>query len=225
MTRSVICDMVCATLLCTCLLGAPAFAQSPAQPLAQAEHPVFAAVQRGDISALERLLKESRDKRLANARNAEGEPLLYVAAESGSVDLVGVVLEAGADVNGRSENGETALHAAGMQGSAGVATLLLEKGANPELANRDGERALYWAAATGTLEVVKVLLDKGVALNVQDVRGNTALHGAADGGHAAVVKLLLEKKANALIRNREGLLPAGIARAREHKEVEALLLQ
>ena len=91
MTRSVICDMVCATLLCTCLLGAPAFAQSPAQPLAQAEHPVFAAVQRGDISALERLLKESRDKRLANARNAEGEPLLYVAAESGSVDLVGVV--------------------------------------------------------------------------------------------------------------------------------------
>ena len=128
MTRSVICDMVCATLLCTCLLGAPAFAQGPDQPLAQAEHPVFAAVQRGDIPALARLLRESPDKRLANARNAEGEPLLYVAAESGSVDLVGVVLEAGADVNGRSENGETALHAAGMQGSAGVATLLLEKG-------------------------------------------------------------------------------------------------
>ena len=58
-----------------------------------------------------------------------------------SIDIVRLLLEAGADVNARNIFNSTALHHACGNGDAGIARLLLEHGAAPDVRNHKGDLA------------------------------------------------------------------------------------
>ena len=72
--------------------------------------------------------------------------------------------------------------------------------------------ALHWAAYYGSDNTIDFLFAWNVPLDYQDDKGETALHLAVQSGHSLIVKKLVQKGANKLIRNKEGKLPADIAK-------------
>ena len=104
-------------------------------------------------------------------------------------EVVSLLIEAGADVNGRAPNGCTALMFAAGEGQIGVVTLLLDKGADPRAETRDHTTALTNAVAGGYTEIVRLLLTRApdlklngiledrVALMMTFVRGRSEIRG------------------------------------------------
>jgi ankyrin repeat protein len=103
-----------------------------------------------------------------NGFSRHGSTPLYLAAVQGEAEIVGVLLEAGADPNRESagEGEGTPLCAAASWGHAEVVRLLLRYDADPNLAERTGEvpmTALAWARRNHHDETVRLLLDNGAA--------------------------------------------------------------
>lgn len=112
---------------------------------------LHAAVRRGDLPAMRRLLEA--DPGLANARSetdARGPLPLHVAAESGQAGAARLLLEYGADVSARDlENDAIALGWAAFFGRPEVATVLLGAGSNPNQRNKHGLTPLGCALGGG----------------------------------------------------------------------------
>eukprot|EP00962_Isochrysis_galbana_P057892 scaffold30469_cov67-Isochrysis_galbana.AAC.1 len=99
------------------------------------------AVRAGERERVERLLRSGAD---ADSADAAGTPALHAACATNRRALIGVLLEAGADVQRRSGDGwrETPLHAAlgsGAVGADGVA-MLLAHGADPTARRADRQQ-------------------------------------------------------------------------------------
>jgi hypothetical protein len=90
-------------------------------------------------------------------RDAGGRTLLHWAARNGSLPVLRLLVEQGADVNAVDYEGMTPLHSLASRGDIEGLRLLLEKGANPELATPEGTTALHLAARAGQIEAVRVL--------------------------------------------------------------------
>jgi len=101
---------------------------------------LHAAVRRGDLPALRRLLE--RNPALANARSesdARGPFPLHVAAEAGQAGAARLLLEYGADVAARDlENDAIALGWAAFFGRAEVVEVLVAAGSEVNQRNRHG---------------------------------------------------------------------------------------
>lgn len=190
-----------------------------ADPRAQAKV-LFEHIVAGDMIALEELTKQG--VHLA-ARNEDGEPSLYVAAERGSPEVLALLIRERTDLRLRTRNGETAMHAAAMRGDPVIIRMLLDAGAEPNSLNMNGETPLAWAAMTGNPLAAITLLERGAIVNAADENGNTPLHGAAASGHDDVVKVLLSRRANPALRNREGRTARDLALEREQADVVRLL--
>jgi ankyrin repeat protein len=101
---------------------------------------LHAAVKRGDLPAMRRLLE--RNPALANARSetdARGTFPLHVAAESGQAGAARLLLEYGADVAARDlENDAIALGWAAFFGRPEVVEILVNAGSEPSQRNKHG---------------------------------------------------------------------------------------
>ncbi|CAM9598101.1 unnamed protein product [Ectocarpus fasciculatus] len=119
------------------------------------------------------------------------------AAVRGNLDLVNMLIEAGADGSSgwRGCRGRTLLDAAALGGSAGVVAALLRAGARPDVkvVSMSPQRsALYVATMCGHVEAAESLIVAGADVDFQDpVRQNDVLHEAAIGGHEQLVNELL----------------------------------
>jgi ankyrin repeat protein len=160
----------------------------------------------------------------SNVGIAELRQHLLRAAESGNVDMVQELVDAGVHVDCRDRENNTALIVASQAGRTHVVTLLLKNGANPEDINNDGNTALICAAERGHKEVVDVLLSAGADVNAQNREGEKALTQAAREGQTEVVRLLLDKGANIKARTNTGNTPLSLASYRGHAEIVKLLL-
>ncbi|KAH6718728.1 ankyrin repeat-containing domain protein [Leptodontidium sp. MPI-SDFR-AT-0119] len=93
----------------------------------------------------------------------EPRTALQLAIESGNVDLVHRLIDAGADVNGPAarHSGATALQLAAAKGYFGLAKLLIEHGAdiNADGARKSGRTALEIAAEHGRIDIVQFFLN------------------------------------------------------------------
>jgi hypothetical protein len=78
---------------------------------------------------------------LVNAVDAMGWSSLHRASLMGYVDVMALLIEAGADIELTAKNGETALYIAADHLHHEACELLLRSGASPRLIPREGERS------------------------------------------------------------------------------------
>ncbi|KAJ7023916.1 ankyrin repeat-containing domain protein [Mycena alexandri] len=103
---------------------------------------------------------------------------IIVASYYGHREIVGLLLEKGADIN-----------------AAEFVHLLLEKGANINAAGGYYGSSLQAAAAGGHTEIVSILLENGADVNAAGGHYGSSLQAATNEGHTEIVRLPLEKGA------------------------------
>jgi ankyrin repeat protein len=136
-----------------------------------------------------------------NTVDANGDPVLLIAARSGFEPTLDALLTAGAKVNVRNPYGDSAIMVAAISGRLPIVKKLLARGA---AINHPGWTPLIYAATGGHADVARYLIDAGADVNAASPNGTTALMMAVRGGHAAVVDLLLARRADVGHRNDDG---------------------
>ena len=130
-------------------------------------------------------------------------PLSAASSWPGNIEVVKILLKAGADPNQVGNGTRSALFNAATHGHAHVAQALLQARAHVEAAtlgsrgNIDVKEVtpLIAAIEAGHFHVVHLLADAGADVNRPDSSGFTPLMGAARAGHAKMVQFLLERGA------------------------------
>jgi ankyrin repeat protein len=156
---------------------------------AEPELGVLEAAAAGRPDRLRELLDADPEAR--HARTPEGFTPLGLAAFLGGPEVVGVLLEHGADPDDDADNqfGVRPVHAAAAAHDRETMRLLLEAGADPNLRQRGGFVPLHEAAHSDDVEMAKLLLEHGAdpALTADDGRDSARM--AADDGSTRVIEL------------------------------------
>ena len=124
---------------------------------------------------------------------------LLVAIETGSVQLVDLLLEAGAHVNKEPRLGvrHTPLQKACEVGSFEITQLLMQRGAlvTAPAATANGGTALQCAAKSGNIRIVQMLLDNGAKWDspMSVCNGRTPLEAAAEHGRFDMLRYMCEE--------------------------------
>jgi len=101
---------------------------------------------------------------------------LWEAVITGSNEIIGLHLMAGANVDAREPaNGSSPLIVAAAYGRESTVEYLLENGADIDFQNYDGNTALYLAAFLGRVEIVKLLIENGADRSIANNIGETPL--------------------------------------------------
>jgi ankyrin repeat protein len=148
-----------------------------------------AAMQR-DRDGVRSLLKLKVD---VNAPQGDGMTALHWAALQDDLEILKLLLAAGANVKAVTRNGAiTPLFLACTNGNPATIEALLKAGAHPNSVNANGTTALMTAASSGNPDAVRVLLDHGADVNAKETaHGQTALMFAAALNRDAAINLLM----------------------------------
>jgi len=130
---------------------------------------------------------------------------LKKAVERNNLEMVKLLIEAGADCKVTDDNGWNALHFAAIGNNFEIGKLLFEA-ENSLLIEKDewGESALYFAMKYYNIEFEDHLIGKGTNPRGKDKSGRTALHWATFDGATKVVQFLIESGADLEIRDKGG---------------------
>lgn len=125
----------------------------------------------------------------------ERTPLLIACTYADNIEVVRLLLDAGAGIEDHDRYGETVVTSASKQGGTELLELLIAAGADIRGGGGLGERApLVWAAGAGHADTIDCLLRHGAGRDAEALNGS--LFVAAVRGHTDVVRLLLEHEAD-----------------------------
>jgi ankyrin repeat protein len=152
-------------------------AANPAKAHPEGETPLLAASRSGSVPAVRLLLTRGVD--VNHAESFQKTTALMWAAAEGHLDVVDVLIEAGADPNRQGHittltdrnnadhptGGFTALMFAARAGNDALVRRLIAKGANINLKNGDGASAAMVAMYNDRFDVAKTLIELGSDVN------------------------------------------------------------
>ncbi|KAF0318128.1 ankyrin repeat protein [Colletotrichum asianum] len=148
--------------------------------------PMFYAAIEGKITFMRLLFKFGAD-----LSHKSQHDLLHLAARLGNSDVVGLLLEQGADADRQDSDQRTPLITAVVSNQLSAARKLLLEGAPIETPGRGGRTALHEAAVFDRVDIAEVLLQFGAQVESHDDKGQTPLGIAARSGSEALASLLL----------------------------------
>ncbi len=123
----------------------------------------------------------------ADPKDKPVSPLVR-ASRGGHLEIIRLLLDAGADPNRISAYGNSsALTDAIEQNHLEVVALLLKAGAKVNTPVEDKRTALHYAIRQKNPDLIQSLLKAGADVNAQDYWGGTVLHEAAESGSAKLV--------------------------------------
>lgn len=207
-------------------------------PAANGQTDLIVAASRGDVATVNALLARGVDPNQADERT--GLTPLTQSSFYGHVEVVRLLLRAGADLNRASKDGLTALTQACVKGQIEVLDFLLSKGADVNSRSVTSFTPLMWTAAVGQTNrktVTARLIAAGANVDARDERGRTALMlvpfdqstaqiqemlGFKD-DDLAVTKLLIGARANIDAVDSSGTNALGYAEKKGRTKVAALL--
>uniref|UniRef100_A0A8B9HUM8 Tetratricopeptide repeat, ankyrin repeat and coiled-coil containing 1b n=1 Tax=Astyanax mexicanus TaxID=7994 RepID=A0A8B9HUM8_ASTMX len=175
-------------------------------------------------------------------------PVLCVQAHLGHQEMVGLLLEFGANVDVVSENGTSALSYAAAAGHLGLISMLCKRGAKVSYQNMFtvvkslldlknelvvqidahdtlwGETALTAAAGRGKMDVCTYLLEEGAQVQQVNRRGMCALFCAVRQGHWQIADVLLQHGADVNGSDKQGRTLLMVAASEGHLSTVEFLL-
>ena len=140
-----------------------------------------------------------------NHQGFQNRTALHIAVSNGRVNVVEVLIDAGADIEAKDVKGLTPLHYACDAGKLEIVQMLVEAGADVRVADNEGETCLNRAANDGRTETVRYLASLREADVIrQGFQNRTALHTAVSSGHVNVVEVLIDAGADIEAKNVNG---------------------
>ena len=159
------------------------------QPIHQGSSPLFTACRQGRVDIC-RLLLQARAE-MERAIMANGATALIVASARNHLEIVRLLIEAGANKENSCTDGATALFVASEGNYLEIVNLLVQAGADKDKAlETTGKTPLIVAAEQGQLETLCYLMKAGANIQKKSSEGLTALDFAVRGGHSNIVELL-----------------------------------
>ncbi len=152
---------------------------------------------------------------------------LMIASLKEEVEIIRMLLDAGADPGIKSQGGLSALIIAGQQGKAKSIRALVEGGAEIDAVDevRDHNNTAFgWAVYLGQVEAVKELIALGADINfVPGGAGDTPVISAVRAFQVEVLKILIEAKADVNNPNKMGNTALYYAKLAGDEEMISLL--
>lgn len=140
-----------------------------------------------------KLLLQRRVK--VDQKDKYGVAPIHLAAWFGSLDILKLLVQAGAEQKAENEEGLNILHCAAINNHTEIVDYIVNDLQMKELDKDDlsGHRAFALAAEHGCVKMLQVLMEPyNMATMKPNKRGDTPLHLAARNGHLDVVQLLLQ---------------------------------
>lgn len=142
---------------------------------------------------------------------------LILATLKGSMSIVKMLLDRGANVNHRNANGHTSVKYAGSKNHKDLLVHLLDVGGDPNAKDHIGDTPLHRVASMEHHDCLRILLthplsSKIISVNAQNNQGNTALHLACENDDATGAILLVEHGAAIDIQNKAKETPLDLCK-------------
>ncbi|XP_068455425.1 ankyrin repeat and death domain-containing protein 1B-like [Clinocottus analis] len=172
------------------------------------------------------LLLQRRVK--VDQRDKHGVAPIHLAAWFGSLDIMKLLVQAGAEQKVENEEGLNILHCAAINNHTEIAEYIINDLQMKELDKDDqsGHRAFALAADHGCLEMMDILIvpyDMGTTK--ANKNGDTPLHLAAKNGHSDAVYSLLQSFDTRDEVNMKGETALYLAAENSHEECVLILLE
>lgn len=160
---------------------------------------IWSAVAEDKQGAVELLLDAGADMNLKSDEPVDPKrpriTLLSCAVGTNDLNLMGILLAHGADINGAGEDGTTPLWSAVGWGGANTVLYLINKGSDVNRANDSGVTPLMIATACKDVPILQALLQHGAKLETTDKEGRTALMYACRDDVTPAVQFLVSQGA------------------------------
>ncbi|KAI0140428.1 hypothetical protein GGR57DRAFT_520789 [Xylariaceae sp. FL1272] len=198
-------------------------------------HAVYYAIQTDDMEKLRLCVAfaDSLDFQVNYlvTQSPSGKPgfsPLGMAVEKGRLDMIDLLLDAGANIEYPSYWNDTVLQGAVSSKNIAIVKHLVDRGADVNAPAYDywGSTALQSAVERGNIEGAKFLLEHGANIDAMPAKiyGRTALEQAASYGRLDMIQLLFEKGVQVWGDKRPHFIRAvGLARDYGHYVAESLL--
>jgi hypothetical protein len=160
----------------------------------------------------------------SDRRMATDRPPLYYVSLAGLSEIVGPLLDRGADVNAKGGLQDNALQVAPHGGHGKIVQMLLDRGADVNTQGGHYGSALQAASAGGHDKVVQMLLDRGARVNTQGGAYDNALQAASVESHDKIVQMLLDGGADINARDRFNRSALQVFSAGGHDKIVQMLL-
>ena len=177
-------------------------------PWKPAAVPLYYAARLGFRDLAEHLIAEHPEH--VSAQGGHDETPMHAAAAAGHADILSILHEHGADLDGPLINGRSPLYWAFVHDKLEAGKRLLDLGAdiNARRVGTSGWTLLFEAAYFGKVEFTRMLLEHGASVDARTSLGETPLHGAVkDLPITQTARLLLEHGADVDARDMFGMTP------------------
>jgi hypothetical protein len=185
--------------------------------------PLYHAARLGFRDLAEHLIAEHPEHVSTRAHNGSEATPMHVAALGGHADMLSLLLEHGADLDGLDMYGKTPLYRASANGNVEAAQILLDRGADINARDDASWTPLFSAAINGRFEFAQMLLERGAVIDARNIVGETPLHFAVRGKNIQLVRYLLEHGADLNARNKSGRTPSQLGSELGHPEIVEVL--
>lgn len=186
--RLALAGMVLAVLPCIALGRTSGPTGDPNLPLADGSTPLAWAIERQDGDGVRQLL--ARGAKPDNPTHPSVAPLI-IACQYGDPLILGLLLDARADVGAALADGLTPLALCAGSAPAGILGRMIAAGAAVDRADERGQTPLMWAAARARIDNIHLLVDRGAAINRRTAQGFTPLFFALKSGDAQAPVVVL----------------------------------